>query len=442
MTLTLSQEEKKERLVQLFFIDAGGGHRSAMTALKQVLEERNPHWRVESVNLQKILEPVDPVYRLTRVIAPPLQKFLTPFSPDRQVKPICSDALYNAALKKGMTYGFGLFLPIMKEAIKQRAPQLEERLEEYWSESAKPDLVVSLIPNFNGVLYRSLERVYPEVPYVTVMTDLVDTPPRFWMEDQDQHMICGTEKAYLQAVTSGFYDPEKIFHVSGMIMKRGFYASSESNLTKESLGLSPHRKTGLIMFGGNGSLQALSMVAAYNRSKLPVQTIVMCGKNEALLKSLKSQPHCHPVGFVEDVAPYMRLADFFVGKAGPGSLSEALKIGCPVIVEDGASVMPQEKPNLAWVKEKQVGLTVKNFHFGLIRATRKILKDLPLYQENIRKNIEDNRAVFEIAAILEATTEKAETGTRQKRATIRRSEASRKRLSVFQLSSKRICACP
>ena len=35
----------------------------------------------------------------------------------------------------------------------------------------------------------------PGVPYVTILTDLADYPPNFWIEaGQAQHLVCGTPK--------------------------------------------------------------------------------------------------------------------------------------------------------------------------------------------------------------------------------------------------------
>ena len=58
-------------------------------------------------------------------------------------------------------------------------------LEELWRQ-ARPDLVVSLVPNFNRALFESLRGAGPAAPFVTVLTDLADYPPHFWIERQDQ----------------------------------------------------------------------------------------------------------------------------------------------------------------------------------------------------------------------------------------------------------------
>ena len=47
-------------------------------------------------------------------------------------------------------------------------------------------------------------------------------------------------------------------------------------------------------------------------------------------------PHHIPMfveGFTKEVPYYMRLSDFFIGKPGPGSISEALAMKLPVLVE-------------------------------------------------------------------------------------------------------------
>ncbi|WP_204272612.1 glycosyltransferase, partial [Enterobacter hormaechei] len=76
------------------------------------------------------------------------------------------------------------------------------------------------------------------------------------------------------------------------------------------------------MFGGNGSLTAsLDILERFDKARLDLQTIVLCGNNKKLRDSLQGRSGCHAVGFVQNVADYMRLADFVIGKPGPGSIS-------------------------------------------------------------------------------------------------------------------------
>ena len=69
---------------------------------------------------------------------------------------------------------------------------MASRLRRYWRKT-RPDMVVSLIPNFNRPMYDAVAAARPAVPYVTLLTDFADYPPHFWIEpDQAQHFICGT----------------------------------------------------------------------------------------------------------------------------------------------------------------------------------------------------------------------------------------------------------
>ncbi len=63
----------------------------------------------------------------------------------------------------------------------------------------RPDMVVSLIPHYNRALKQALDRAWPGTPYVTILTDIADYPPHFWIERMDQYVICGSARAAQQA---------------------------------------------------------------------------------------------------------------------------------------------------------------------------------------------------------------------------------------------------
>jgi 1,2-diacylglycerol 3-beta-galactosyltransferase len=291
-------------------------------------------------------------------------------------------------------------LRTLQRGIRYYAPSFEDVLEKHWRAS-KPDIVVSLIPNFNLILFRALRRVHADLPYVTVMTDLADFPPHFWLEKQDQFIVCGTDRAVEQAQAAG-YRPERIFQSSGMILKPIFYreTTGDRRAARKALGLDPDLPTALIMFGGYGSKASAKIVSRLARTDLPLQTIVICGHNQKLLEALKDRPGCHAVGFTDRVPDYMRMADLFIGKPGPGSISEALHMGLPVIIERNNLTMPQERYNTEWVEAHEVGVVIRDFR-RIAEAVSFLLADgrLERFRENARRL--DNRAVYEIPAMLE-----------------------------------------
>ena len=354
-------------------------------ALREVIAERYPGWTIELINLQEILGPVDMFQKVTG---------------------LQSQDFYNAILKRGWTFGSLAMLRTLQRGIRHYAPSFEDVLEKHWRGS-KPDIVVSLIPNFNLILFQALRRVHADLPYVTVMTDLADFPPHFWLEKQDQYMICGTDRAVEQARAAG-YRRERIFQSSGMILKPIFYREMTEDrcAARAALGLDPKLPTALVMFGGYGSRAAEKIVKRLGREDIALQTIVICGHNEKLREALSGRPGCHAVGFTDRVPDYMRMADFFVGKPGPGSISEALHMGLPVILERNNLTMPQERYNTNWVEEREVGVVIREFR-RIADAVRFLLADgrLERFRENARRL--NNRAVYEIPAMLEKIMDEA-----------------------------------
>jgi 1,2-diacylglycerol 3-beta-galactosyltransferase len=111
-------------------------------------------------------------------------------------------------------------------------------------------------------------------------------------------------------------------------------------------------------------------------------------------------------GFTAQIPYYMNLSDFFIGKPGPGSVSEAIAMHLPVIVECNAWTLPQERYNATWVTENQVGIAVDNFR-GIVPAVEQLLRDGTLDKFRANAAALPNRAVFEIPGILEAILERS-----------------------------------
>jgi len=372
--------------IDFVFFDAGGGHRSAATALKSVIDAENRDWEVNLVNLQEILNSLD-VFR--------------------KVTGIRLEDIYNKMLAKGWTLGAAEGLKFMHGVIRLNHGPVTRLLQQHWAET-RPDMVVSLVPNFNRALSHSLRAALPATPFATILTDFADYPPHFWMEPfqagvQEQFLVCGTPKAVEQASALG-HPPAHVFPVSGMILRPKFYEPVTVDRAPERvrLGLDPTRPTGLVLFGGQGS-NAMVDIAR----RLPeTQLILICGRNQKLAGALRALPSAAPrfiEGFTGEIPYYMHLSDFFIGKPGPGSISEAVAMKLPVIVERNAWTLPQERYNVDWVRERNAGIVLDNFR-GIAAAVNRMLAGLDDFRASVGKV--QNRAVFEIPDILNGILER------------------------------------
>ena len=138
-------------------------------------------------------------------------------------------------------------------------------------------------------------------------------------------------------------------------------------------------------------------------SAVDVQLIVLCGRNAKLrqrLQMLRARNKIVVEGFTIEVPRYMQLCDFFIGKPGPGSISEALHMGLPVIVEKNAWTLPQERYNADWIREQGVGIVLRSFR-NLESAVRDLLAGDHLQRMKARAAALQNRALFEIPPVLE-----------------------------------------
>jgi len=305
-------------------------------------------------------------------------------------------------LKKGWTLGSAQLMVGMHAVIRLFHRRQVRMLEDFWKTS-RPDLVVSLVPNFDRALGESLARSLPRVPLVTILTDLADYPPHFWMERQPQHFICGTEKAVAQAVAMG-HPADRIHRVSGMILSPRFYeiaplTSAERARAREGLGFDPGAPVGLVLFGGQGS----SVMIEIARRLPGRQLLLICGHNQDLRRKLGAMPHQAPLlveGFTREIPRYMQLADYFIGKPGPGSISEAVAMRLPVIVERNLFTLPQERYNAEWVREQGVGIVLPDFR-RIAHAVDELLEPAAYARFRAATERRHNRAVFEIPDILE-----------------------------------------
>jgi len=306
-------------------------------------------------------------------------------------------------LRNGWTLGITQLLRVLQVTIRLFHRPMVRLLTKYFRKHPA-DLLVSVIPHFNRQIAEAWSSVYPERPFVTLITDLADFPPRFWIEPlEQQYVICGTQRAVEQARAMGKRESQ-IFATSGMILRPDFYLPDGTDplALRRELGLQPDLPTGILLFGGFGSKVMFDIVERLDVARVPVQLIVICGRNDKLAEEFRARSWnlpLHVLGFTKEVHRLMRAADFLIGKPGPGSVAEAMVRRLPVILECNAWTMPQERYNTQWVKEKRVGIILSSFD-EIVPGVQQLLE--PATFVEFRRNVAalDNQAIFEIPEIL------------------------------------------
>ncbi len=374
------------RKLTIVYHQAGGGHRSAADALQATLSKQEHPWDVSLLDIQELLDPLDLIRRATgwRI-----------------------QDTYNLILRRGWTRFTPQLLVILQATIRIYHRPIVKALRAHWAQHPA-DLVLSVIPHFNREIAGSLRSDEAGTPFVTLITDLADYPPHFWIERESEYIIAGTERARQQALAIG-HPEDHIFLTSGMILKPRFYEKMfvDRVAERKRLGLELDCPTGIVLFGGHGSKVMVDIARKLSEARSGVQLILICGHNQKLaaaLKTLKTTKPILVVGFAQNVEYYMALADFFIGKPGPGSISEALQFHLPVIVESNSATLPQERYNAEWVTENGYGIVVPSFK-KIAAAVQRLLEPASFADFRLNANLYRNQALFEVSSILEQCAE-------------------------------------
>jgi len=371
--------------VLVFVIDAGGGHRAAANALVAAAQAEH-RFRLRVTSLQEVLEPLDVLKRTTG---------------------LSIEGAYNALLRGRRTRHLVALLRVLQAAIRLRRKALVDRLAAFLS-ARRPDVVVSVIPNFNGVIRDAVAASLPGVPFVVLLTDFADFPPRFWIEPGVDRLIVGSDQAADQAIALGV-PRERVSRVSGMVLHPRFYpragtASREG--VRHELQVPDDAFTILVLFGGKGSAEMLPLSGALLREDPDWRVIAVCGENTALYDSFAGleagvDGRLRRLGFTNRVADLMAASDVLVTKPGPGTLAEAFHQQIPAIVTRDARTIPQERFNARFLEQRGLGLLVS--HWSRIpAAVRRLARDADLF-ERTHANLAalpPNRAVYEAIEVI------------------------------------------
>ena len=320
----------KKRILFLFS-DTGGGHRAATNAIIEGLTLEFPgKFDTQMVDFLRYYSP-SPL-RYSPEIYPPLSKLKMTW----KVSYEAANGPKRSKAVNDLTY-----------------PYLRKSAERLIAENPA-DLIVSVHPLANAVIPRAMRKHNP-VPFVTVVTDMVSTHA-FWYSPGADLIIVPTDQAKNRGIRLGI--PADKMEVIGQPVSPDFAAVTE---TKEALrkerGWTGPEPVVLLVGGGDGMGPIKRVARAINDAHLPVNLAVICGRNEELRTKISKLdwniPH-QVYGFTSEMPRFMKAADIFLTKAGPGSISEAFICGLPIVMY--ACLPGQEEGNVDYVLDGKAGV--------------------------------------------------------------------------------------
>ncbi len=316
--------------ILFLFSDTGGGHRSATEAIIEALK----------------LEYND------RVITQMVDIFLDVAPRPLNYMPKWYPYMVKVPEVWGFSYRISNGTRRARVIVESAYPYVRRRLHRVINHNPA-DMIVSLHPLANDPFLHALGKRRP--PFYTVVTDLVTMHALWFHKDVDLCLV-PTEAAQLRALEAGLC-PDQVKVVGLPVADRFCQPVGDPAALRAKLGWPQDRPVVLLVGGGEGMGPLEKIALAISEARLPITLVVIAGRNQELKQRLDA--HQWPIqaliyGFVHEMPDFMRAANILVTKAGPGTISEALNAGLPMILY---SRLPgQEDGNVDYVISEGVGV--------------------------------------------------------------------------------------
>lgn len=238
----------------------------------------------------------------------------------------------------------------------------------------KPDLILSVHPNFNGSLLNILEDYGIKIPFVTLIADLVSISP-LWADPRVDYIICPTKESKYKCLEFGVSESKLV--VIGFPVRQKFLqhlndTSKENKANAQYTGNRPLEC--LIMSGGEGSGN-MSRVAKILLKNFDCHVKIVAGRNKILKRRLEKNLYerfgdrVEVFGFSENIQDLMLSSDIAVTRGSPNVMMEAVACNVPLIIT--GNLPGQEEGNPGYLLKHNLGVVCKE-----LRDLRSIVSEL------------------------------------------------------------------
>lgn len=308
------------RVPLLFLAPAtGGGHRSAALAVSDALERDYPG-RFAPVLCDPLTGPGSPwaVRRLTQMYGPITRRAPSAWG-------VLYRASDSAATMRGLQWAFF---------------SRSDRFIRAAIDDLHPAIVVSFHALTNEPAVKATRRSQSLPAVVTVVTDLV-TVHHAWHSGEVDCVTAPSAPAAMALRLDGMAS-ERVFETGLPVateLASGPLAGQDRAGLRRALGLGEKTFVVVVTGGAEGTGHIARQVRALAGSGLEdLELVAICGHNRRLVGKLRrlrvgaGTTRLTTLGFVRNMADWLRGADVVVTRAGPGILAEATCAGAAILI--------------------------------------------------------------------------------------------------------------
>lgn len=225
----------------------------------------------------------------------------------------------------------------------------------------KPDITICTHFLPAEILAHLIKHGRVDTQLATVVTDYY--AHAMWLSRLINHYFVANDESRVQFENIGF-PPESIM-VSGIPIDPVFCEPKERDALRIKQGLRKDLPLLLVSAGALGVSSAGRIVEVLSQLTIPVQIVVICGRNEKLRLDVLDQLNRHPapvahihfkvLGYTTEMDEWMKSADLYIGKPGGLTTAEAMSCGLPMVIYQ--PIPGQEERNSDYLLEN--GAAVK-----------------------------------------------------------------------------------
>ena len=271
------------------------------------------------------------------------------------------EQLYNAMLQSGWTRSMNFIVRyIAPHLFRSREEKMEQIITNH-IDHFEPDLIVSLIPFVNYPASEAARK--KNIPYLLITTD---NDLRHWvlglekLKHPDFKVTIGSDLTRSRELLLKKKIPHTAIETIGLPVRPEFIREKDEKRIREEFAILDDRPVTLIMMGGAGSNKVYDYAKRIGMLDLSTHIIVIMGKDEKISKELKKIA-LHPsntmtlLGYTDRVADLMAISQVVVTKPGPGTISEAIAMHLPVLIDNTGNLLFWERINVDMVLKYGIG---------------------------------------------------------------------------------------
>lgn len=351
--------------VLLLVADTGGGHRAAAGAVAEELRGCRPG------DFAPVL--FDPLSGPSAAWA--LQRSMRLYGPAIRWAPWAWGAAYRASDSRA-AFSF----------LRQTILRLADGPVDELISALAPAAIVSFHPLTTAAAVAAARRSPHKAPVVTVITDLATTHISWWHGGADRIVVpCADTTPRLPRRGHACGRCVNLGLPVARQFRRGAPTPAERESLRRALGLCPRRFVLVVTGGGEGAGGMRRTVSTLVSQCPEVEVVAVCGHNDRLRRTLarlarRRGGRLTVLGFVANMADWIRCADVVVTKAGPGAIAEAACSGAAMLLT--GHLPGQEAGNAEFVVESGAGRHARRTEELLREVAR--LRDDPDALETMR----------------------------------------------------------